>query len=335
MRWREDRDWQGQALRRQGYSNAVISTMLHARRNSTNRLYASYLAKWQAFCDEWQVDYHSPSVAQALSFLQQLLQDPNQKRGYSAICTARSALSSVIVWPDGKNFGEHKHVKQFIKGVFNLSPPEPRYTTTWDSDTMISMLKTWYPAKKISLLKLTQKIVMLILLITGQRGQIITALNVDRMEISSNHITFKIRNSDIKQGRQNYKPEPIKLKAFLDKRLCIVHYIKTYLQRTLDSRGTEKQLFLTLSKPIRAASRDTISRWVKAVMQLAGIDVSVFKPGSTRSVATSKAHKAGVTIDEILKAGAWSTETTFSKWYHRQVKTTKPSVAQAVLNQSK
>ena len=76
---------------------------------------------------------------------------------------------------------------------------------------MISTLKTWYPGKKISLLKLTQKIVMLILLITGQRGQFITALNVDRMEISLNHITFKIRNSDIKQGRQNYKPEPIKL----------------------------------------------------------------------------------------------------------------------------
>ena len=155
------------------------------------------------------------------------------------------------------------------------------------------------------------------------------------MEISLNHITFKIRNSDIKQGRQNYKPEPIKLKAFPDKRLCIVHYIKNIFTTDIGFTRHGKTIFLTVSKPIRAASRDTISRWVKAVMQLAGIDVSVFKPGRTRSAATSKAHKAGVTIDEILKAGAWSTETTFSKWYHRQVNTTKPSVAQAVLNQSK
>ena len=68
-------------------------------------------------------------------------------------------------------------------------------------------------------------------------------------------------------------------------------------------------------------------------MTLAGIDVTLFKPGSTRSAATSKAHKAGVTIDEIMRAGAWSTATTFSKWYKRAIKPTKKSVAQAVLNQ--
>ena len=124
----------------------------------------------------------------------------------------------------------------------------------------------WFPCWKpgiqqknyLSLIRLTKKIVMLILLITGQRGQIITALNVDRMEITPSHMIFKINNNELKQGRQNYKPEPIKLKAFPDKRLCVVHYIKVYLQRTLDTRGLVKQLFLMVGKPTRVATRDSL-----------------------------------------------------------------------------
>ena len=182
------------------------------------------------------------------------------------------------------------------------------------------MLKTWYPAKKLSLIRLTQKIVMLILLITGQRGQIITVFNVDRMEISSNHIIFKINNGDLKQGWQTYKPDPIKLKAFPNKRVCVVHNIKVYLQRTLDTRGSVKQIFRMVGKPTRSVTRDITSRWVKTVLTLAGIDVTLFKPGSTRSATSSKAHKAGVTMDEIWRADAWSIATTFSKWYRREFK---------------
>ena len=305
--------------------------MLQARRQSTNKLYKSYLQKWTKFCKERRIDYHSPSLAEALDFLQQLREDDSSSRGYSAICTARSALSAVIVWPNGGKFGDHPQVKQYIKGVFNQCPPKPRYTLTWDPAVVVSLLKSWYPATKLSLMKLTKKLVMLILLITGQRGQIITALNVERMHIEPDSFTFMIQNKDIKQGRQNYKPGPIKLRAFPDKRLCVVNYLKVYLNRTLASRGKEKQLFLTTERPVKAASRDTISRWVKDTMKDAGLDISTFKPGSTRAAATSKAHQAGVPMDEILRAGAWSSETTFRKWYKKELLRDKEKFVKAVL----
>ena len=251
------------------------------------------------------------------------------------MCTARSALSAVIILPNGKKFGDHPHVKQFIKGFFNTDPPKPRYTATWDPNVITKMLKSWYPATKLNMLRLAKKIVMLILLITGQRGQILTALNVEQMCIRPDYFIFKVRNSDIKQGRQNYKPEPIRLKAYPDKRLCIVHYLKIYLERTLHVRQAEKQLLLTTTRPFRAASRDTVSRWVRAVMEEAGIDVSVFKPGSTRAAATSKAHQSGVTLDKILRAGAWASESTFSTWYKREVIPRKDNhFAACVLDQS-
>ena len=306
--------------------------MLQARRSSTNRLYQNYIAKWQKYCGERGIAYHSPSVPEALGFLQELLQDSNSHRGYSAICTARSALSAVIILPDNQKFGDHPHVKQYIKGVFNKDPPKPRYVSTWDPQCVIDLLKSWYPAKSLSLLQLSKKVVMLILLVTGQRGQIITALNVDRMELKHSMVTFHIRNEDLKQGRQNHRPDPIKLRAFPDKRVCVVHYVKTYLERTLDLRKKEKQLVLTACRPHKAASRDTISRWVKSVMTEAGVDVATFKPGSTRAAASSKACAAGVAIDLILKAGGWSTETTFSRWYKKTVRKDQNRFAQAILN---
>ena len=63
-----------------------------------------------------------------------------------------------------------------------------------------------------------------------------------------------------------------------------------------------------------------MSRWVKVVMLEAGVDTSMFKPGSTRSAAASKADKAGFPLDEILQASGWSRESTFTKWYKKEVK---------------
>ena len=53
------------------------------------------------------------------------------------------------------------------------------------------------------------KIAVLILLVTGQRGQILTALNVEKMDIDATRIKFKIQNKDVKQGCLGYVVEPI------------------------------------------------------------------------------------------------------------------------------
>ena len=52
------------------------------------------------------------------------------------------------------------------------------------------------------------------------------------------------------------------------------------------SRGCS-QLFRSLHKPFKPVSRDTISRWIKSVLELAGIDNAIFKAHSTRVAAVS------------------------------------------------
>ena len=46
----------------------------------------------------------------------------NAGLSYSAICVAGSALSSYLDCKDSAQFGEHKRVRQFIKGVFEKRP---------------------------------------------------------------------------------------------------------------------------------------------------------------------------------------------------------------------
>ena len=66
-------------------------------------------------------------------------------------------------------------------------------------------------------------------------------------------------------------------------------------------------------------SRDTISRWVKFVLQISGIDVNIFKPHSTKSASTSKAKLSDVPIADILDKAGWKSESTFAKFYDKTI----------------
>ena len=66
-------------------------------------------------------------------------------------------------------------------------------------------------------------------------------------------------------------------------------------------RGTESRLFIGTVKPHKHVSKDTISRWIKLVLSLAGIDIKLFKSHSVRSASTSAAKSAGIPIQTILK----------------------------------
>ena len=68
-------------------------------------------------------------------------------------------------------------------------------------------------------------------------------------------------------------------------------------------------------KPYKAVSKNTISRWIRFVMAKAGIDVSQFKAHSTRAASASKLSKFA-SIDSILKAGGWSSDSCFKKHYN-------------------
>lgn len=309
------------ALHQQGLPEAVIHTMAKARRDSSISLYDCYIEKWVEFCKIKDYDFVSATVAQGLEFLQSLLDDNSVTRGKSPLNTAKSALSAILVLPNGEKFGDNAHVKAFMKGISNLRPSKPRYLTTWDPDCIVQMLSSheWNPAVDLDLLTLSKKLVSMILLATYQRGQIILALNLDRCLFLEDEVRFRILASDLKQGStRNYVPEPIIFRRYEKPELCIFSHLQTYIHETKDFRGDVKSVFITSRKPYKAVSRDSVSRWVKDVMCHAGVDVELFAPGSTRGASSSKDFAKGVPLEDIMKKAGWLRESTFQKWYHRK-----------------
>jgi hypothetical protein len=300
-----------------GYEDGVIDTMLQARKLSSLKLYATYIAQWKLFCADKNANYIHASVALGLTFLQVLIK---KGLGYSALNTARSALSSIIILPNGILFGAHPDVKLYMKGAYNAKPPTPKYVSTWDPNQVLTLLQTWYPAGDISLVKLAMKISMLIMLCTGQRPQILSKLRLDGMKITSNTVEFGLKALDLKQSRPGYKPQLIILRKFSDNpKLCVFKYVTTYLERTALLRKEIKPLLITTTKPYRVASANTISRWLKTVLSEANIDVEQFSAGSSRAASTSAAKQAGLPIDQILRAGGWSSQSTFTRFYDRDI----------------
>ena len=88
-------------------------------RKGTKKQYMSYLMRWEEYCKREHIAPHNPGKVKAIEFLRELYEEG---LGYSAINTARSALSSVITPNGGIPFGRDPLVCRFLKGIFELKP---------------------------------------------------------------------------------------------------------------------------------------------------------------------------------------------------------------------
>ena len=97
--------------------HAAQNTIMASWRKGTTKQYRSYLSRWTNFCKKQQISPYSPGTTKAIEFLTELF---HSGVGYSAINTARSALSSIILPTAGIPFGKDPLVCRFLKGVFRI-----------------------------------------------------------------------------------------------------------------------------------------------------------------------------------------------------------------------
>ena len=57
-----------------------------------------------------------------------------------------------------------------MKGVFESRRLKPKYNKIWDVSAVLKHLSSLYPNEKLSSKDLTHKVLMLILLVSSQRG---------------------------------------------------------------------------------------------------------------------------------------------------------------------
>lgn len=278
------------SLLNSGLSEQSTSMILSSWRVSTKKQYISYLHRWITFCADSHLNIFTKDVSHILNFLNTLY---DEGLTYSAINTARSALSAFLGVMDINHIGAHPLVVRFMKGVSRSRPTLPRYSVIWDVKDVFTMFRQQPLVEFLSLYDLTLRTVTLLALVSAQRGQSIHMLDTSAMHVSNEQYVFHL-HGQFKQARVGNETLTITLPAYKDDiRLCIVNTLAVYLRRTEQLRNSSK-LFISTVKPHNAVSKDTIARWIKVTLGLAGIDGNVFKPHSTRAAATSAAKRKGV-----------------------------------------
>ena len=155
-------------------------------------------------------------------------------------------------------------------------------------------------------------------------------MNLDCMTILNNKICFQFKSllKTSKQGK-NYMLE---LLHFDDEKLCVMHTVLHYINRTKVQRKSQ-QLLLSYCSYKRVTS-STVARWLKEVLLNSGIDIDKSKAHSYCSAAVSAAFSRGCSLDLILKTADWSSAKNFKKFYLREIEPHDIEFSRAVISLS-
>ena len=316
----------------QRISPQASKLLLASWREKSGKTYDSLFRKWAGWCTERDIDPLSGDVTSVVNFLADLFHQGYQHR---SLCSYRSAISSVHEPVDGQPIGSHPMVSRLLKGVFHERPPQPRYSTTWDVSVVTNHIESLGDNQDLTLADLTLKVVALLALTRPSRSVDLTNLDIRFRHFCPEGVTFHAA----KLAKQSRQTKPVKEFFFpkfeQNKKLCPVLALQEYEKRTSEKRSSNgtlsTQLLIAMIKPHKPVSSSTVARWLKTVLNNAGIDTSIFKAHSVRSAATSSASEAGVTTATILDAADWATETVFQRFYYKPKHNT--TFGHAVLSQ--
>ena len=121
-------------------STRVSNIIMSSWRSGTQAQYKSAWSKWSSWCAEKQEDPVSCDISCFLEFLSELFDSGLQ---YRTISVYRSAISASHLSVEGSSIGSHQLVSRFMKGVYELRPPQPQVFTTWDVGTVLRYLKNF------------------------------------------------------------------------------------------------------------------------------------------------------------------------------------------------
>ena len=306
-------------LRDAGVSDGASGLIINSRREGTSQTYESAWKKWSLWCGGRGLDPITCPVNHILEYLSHLFSSGTP---YRTIAGHRSAISAyhvpIVVDSTLVTAGRHPLVSALMSGVHNLRPPQAKYSFTWDIEVVLCLFKSWPldPTPK----QLTQKVTTLLALIGVPRGAELHLFDLNYMADFGNKLVFELPGT-VKNVREGLKPKPLEFhKHEQDEKLCPVTCIRRYITLTEAWRteGVPSAFFLSFKNPHKPVTKSTLARWIKDVLLLAEVD-NVFSAHSLRGASTSKALLKGLTVKEVVDHGKWSLESTWQRFYHKEV----------------
>lgn len=152
-----------------------------------------------------------------------------------------------------------------------MRPSLPKYSHTWDPQKILDYIADWYPNTNLSIEKITKKLVILLSLCTAHRVQTLSLIKISKIDIGPDGA--KIIITDIIETSAAGRNQPVlSLPYFREKpSICPTTVRRDYLALTRDIRPENApNLLLTVNRPLRCASAQTKSGWIKQMLADSG-----------------------------------------------------------------
>ena len=113
----------------------------------------------------------------------------NSEASYSVLNSIKSDLSHIVFLPAYSSILEPPQIIKYLKGVDNLSPPTQKIMFVWDVRILFDYFSHKGRNDQVSDERLTQKLLILLLLLGDQRLKAVYSFKVGRMTVADIGVT--------------------------------------------------------------------------------------------------------------------------------------------------
>ncbi|PVV02953.1 hypothetical protein BB560_002580 [Smittium megazygosporum] len=302
----------------EGLENYAIDLILSNKRRIRRR--TRYISIQQRFLD-WRdlSNIVGPiTTPQIVNFLSSLY--VKEKLNKSTILSYKSAILRLT--SDYKRISNDTILKEFILAI-NDSSIKSFVKPTINITPVIEQLKIWGPSETLSDKDLTSKLCWL-LAVTG----LLRASDIHRIDDSETKIKNRVLNLVIVAPKEKRNGQPIKrpcqISGHLNPILCPVKTYQVYktriatkeclIQHVNDDSLTINSLVRYINNYNKPLSVNSITRYIHNLSKL------LEKPENTtipkgRAIGATLASKSGVSSNEIVTQGFWSSYSMFDNFY--------------------
>ena len=230
------------------------------------------LQQWHDFCGREETNYFLSDVTSVLKIFTELYEKGCQ---YSSINLARSALASVVTLRGYATLSDRPLIKRFMKGVFHLRPPKPKYSSIWDPDILLRYWQKLEVNSQLNLLELSKKVTTLL------GSEYFANCNI---WCQSNHCVkwhvYFYSSELLKHDQQGRARDKFIYKKFENSKLCAMAATKEYLKWRAEHNVAHRKFLFTTASPYSSPHKGTIARWVKNTLSQVGVNTNIFSSHS-------------------------------------------------------
>ncbi|XP_072050046.1 uncharacterized protein [Amphiura filiformis] len=258
-----------------GFSQKAANLIADGRTDSTLGIYSGRLGRYYKWCEKTNCSPARATQSQIADFLTEVFDSGLQ---VATVSNYKSAIAAIHRgFEDGSTLYKNDYIRLLLNGMYNSRPPKRRIVPAWNLSKVLELLKgaPYEPMKSATLREITLKTVFLVALATGRRRSELQALSFKTLVFSRNGVsmTFKVGFIAKMSRRFNTGPSCFRGLALSHRLWCPERTIEHYIYRTSNIRGSTDQLFITHAKPNKAASKQTLARWLVSLI----VDAKAFE----------------------------------------------------------